>query len=363
MDEAAKGLHSGMAADAFSGIFNLHDFEALARARLPEEVYAYIAGGAGDETTLAENEAAFRRYRLRSRVLVDVSRVDTATTVLDRPVELPVGMAPTALQGLAHPGGEVAAATAVAAAGGIYCLSTISSRSLEEVAAAGGRRWFQFYVQKDRGFSRSLVERAAAAGYEAIVLTGDLPMPGYRERELRLPLDVGDDAMGNFVQRDASGELMSVIFDAFDSSLSWRDIEWLRSLSDLPIVLKGVMTAEDAALASQHGCDAIVVSNHGGRQLDRSRASIDALGEIVDAVGDDLEIYLDGGVRRGIDAVIALSRGARAVFLGRSLIYALCAGGGAGVTHALGLMRAEMENVMAQLGASSIDQLTRACLV
>jgi isopentenyl diphosphate isomerase/L-lactate dehydrogenase-like FMN-dependent dehydrogenase len=346
-----------------AGVVNLDDFEPLARRRLEPGAYAYYASGAADEITLKNNAAAFRRRRLVPRILVDVSAIDTSAEVLGKPVAMPVGMSPTGLHGLAHPDGEVASARAITDAGCIFCESTVASRSLEDVATAcDGRLWFQLYVQKDRGFTGELIGRAVASGYEAIVFTADLPVVGYREGEMRVPLQIGHDAFGNYVRRDTSGEMMAVIGAEFDQALTWQDIEWVRSQTDLPLVLKGVMSSDDARLAVAHGVDAVIVSNHGGRQLDRTLASIDALPAVVDAVDGAAEVYLDGGVRRGADVAIALALGATAVFLGRPLLYALAVAGQEGVAHAVALLRAELENTMALLGTTAIPEITSACL-
>jgi isopentenyl diphosphate isomerase/L-lactate dehydrogenase-like FMN-dependent dehydrogenase len=340
-------------------VFALKDFEALAQAALSPEAWGYYSGGSWDEASLNENEAAFRRRVLRPRVLVDVAAIDTATTVLGARVSMPVGFAPAALQGLAHPEGEVVPARVAGRVGLPYILSTFSSRSLETVAAVGrGLRWFQLYVQEDRRLAGRLVHRAAEAGYAALVLTVDLPRPGYRERERRFPLtDVGP--LGNVPAGEGGEEFVDFIGGVIDASLSWRDLEWLRSLSTLPLVIKGILTPEDARLAVESGAAGIIVSNHGGRQLDRTPATIDALEAVVATVDGRAEVYLDGGVRRGTDVVTALALGARAVFLGRPFLYALAAGGEAGVTRAVELLRDELETAMALLGCPTVAAITR----
>ena len=337
-------------------IASLRDFEALARARLGPAAYAYYAGGSWDEVTLRDNEAAFARRRLLPRVLVDVTGIDPSTTILGQAVALPVGFAPAALQGLAHGDGEVIAARVAARSGWLYCLSTLSNRALEEVAAVGrGPRWFQLYVQKDRGRSREMVERARAAGYQAIVLTVDAPQAGYRERELRDPVPSGGS-----LPNIGSGEVhRGPIAELLDGSLTWADLAWLRGLSDLPLVVKGILDPADALRAVDHGADGIVVSNHGGRQLDRAPASIDALEPIVDAVAGRAEVYLDSGVRRGTDIVTAIALGARAVFIGRPYLYALAAGGEAGVARCVEILEAELRIAMQLLGAPTVAGLTR----
>ena len=340
-------------------VHTLADFEPLAQAALSPEVYAYYAGGSWDEQTLRENEAAFGRRVLRPRVLVDVSRVDPSTTMLGARVALPVGFAPAALQGLAHPEGEIAPARVAGREGLVYVLSALASRSLETVASVGrGARWFQLYVQRDRGLSAALVARAAEAGYAALVLTVDLPVPGDRVRELRRPLrDPGP--LGNVVAIGGTAGYAAFVGGELDASLTWADLAWIRSLSPLPLVVKGILTPEDARLAVDHGAAAIVVSNHGGRQLDRVAASIDALEPIVNAVEGRAEVYLDGGVRRGTDVVTALALGARAVFIGRPYLYALAVAGEAGVARAVEILRAETTTAMALLGCPTVAAITR----
>jgi isopentenyl diphosphate isomerase/L-lactate dehydrogenase-like FMN-dependent dehydrogenase len=349
-------------------VTRLDDFEPLARARMGAAELDYVAGGAGDEVTLADNVAAFRRWRLRPRVLIDVSEVDTSTMLLDAPVALPVAMAPVAFQHFAHADAEPASARAAARAGALFCLSTVSSRSLEEVAAAadaaggaGAARWFQLYVHRNRERAAELVARAAAAGYRAIVVTADLPLAGNRERDRRNALAY-PQSFGNFEWAAGAGDdpIAATIGAFTDATLTWHDLAWLRSLTALPIIVKGILTAEDGALAMEHGAAGVVVSNHGGRQLDRTPATIDVLAEVVDAVAGRGEVYLDGGVRRGVDVLTALALGARGVLIGRPLVYALAAGGEAGVARAFEILAAELRTDMALLGVTRLDQLTRA---
>jgi isopentenyl diphosphate isomerase/L-lactate dehydrogenase-like FMN-dependent dehydrogenase len=344
-------------------VVNLDDFEALARNRLDAGAYDYIAGGSWDEVTLRANRERFARWQLRPRVLVDTSHVDVSTTMLGTTITMPVGLAPVAFPGLADLEGEVAVARAAGPAGVLQCIPTLATRTVEEVAATGpGPRWFQLYVHKDRGRSAELVRRAEAAGCRAIVLTVDLPVPGYRERELRRRYQVpAATRLGHYADVDPGAqELIPVIASLQDQSLSWRDVAWVRGLSALPLVLKGILTAEDAALAVEHGAAGVVVSNHGGRQLDRAPATIDVLDEVVQEVAGRVEVYLDGGVRRGTDVLVARALGARAVFVGRPWIYALAAGGVEGVARLIGLVRAELETAMRLLGVASMDAVTRA---
>ena len=347
---------------ALGGILRLDEFEALAKAKLDPAAYAYYAGGAADEITLVRNVAAFQARTLIPRVLVDVSRLDPSTTMLGVPVSMPVGIAPNAAHGLADPEGECATARAAAKAGVVMCLSTFSSRPMDEVAAAAdGRKWFQLYVHKDRGIAKTMIEGAVAAGYEAIVLTVDLPVGGYRERELRTPFRSSQQqGFPNLPVDTTDKSILELLDGVINSTLTWDDLGWVRSVSGLPLVVKGVLAADDARLCVEHGADGVVVSNHGGRQLDRTPAPIDVLDEIVAAVDGGCEVYLDGGIRRGTDVVTALALGARAVFLGRPYLYALAAGGEAGVTLCLDLLKAEILNAMALLGAPTIADITRA---
>jgi 4-hydroxymandelate oxidase len=337
-------------------IANLREFEALARERLSPSAYAYYAGGSWDEQTLRDNEDAFARRRLLPRVLVDVSTVDPSTTLLGRKVGLPVGFAPAALQGLAHRDGELVPARVAAGAGLVYCLSTFANRSIEQVATSGsGPRWFQLYIQKDRSQSESAVQRAVAAGYDALILTVDFALPGYRERDLRDP--VLDQGLLPNVGPEATAR--GPFGHSIDSAFTWHDLEWLRSLSDLPLVIKGILDPADAVRAVEHGAAGIIVSNHGGRQLDRAPASLDALEAIVAAVDGRAEVYLDGGIRRGTDVVTALALGARAVFIGRPYLYALAAGGQAGLARCVEILDTEIRTAMALLGAPTVADLTR----
>jgi isopentenyl diphosphate isomerase/L-lactate dehydrogenase-like FMN-dependent dehydrogenase len=346
---------------ALERVFKLDDFETVARPKLTDDALAYIAGGAGDETTMKNNVAAFRRRKLRPRVLVDVTHVDPTTTMLGSTVSMPVGLAPTGFNRFAHPDAELPVARGAADAGVVYCLSTFSSRSLEDVAGAKGSRWFQLYVMEDRSISEGMLVRARDAGYSAVMLTVDLPVVGYRERELRAGDSLTLTQVGNFESVAAPSATLAEIVDLqLDQGLTWADVEWVQDKSGLPVVVKGILTGEDAALAAENGAAGIVVSNHGGRQLDRSPASIDVVEECVEAVGGRAEVYLDGGVRRGVDVVTALALGARAVFIGRPYLYALAAAGQSGVSHALQIVRAEIENAMALLGARTVAEIARA---
>ncbi len=352
-----------------ASIVNLAEFEALARDAMDPAAFDYVAGGAWDEITLAENEAAWRRRRLRPRVLVDVSRIDPSTTMLGTTTALPLAIAPMAVHGLAHPDGEIATARAAAAASVPFTLSTMSSKSIEEVAAAtpGGTTWFQLYTQADPGRTRELVDRAAAAGFRALIVTVDLPRLGYRERDRRSGFELS--GLGNFAgapNGPTHGGGVHAAGDGFaqlDVGLTWADLAMIRSWSPLPLVLKGILTREDARLAVEHGVDAVVVSNHGARQLDRVPATIDVLTEVVDAVGGATEVWIDGGVRRGLDIAIAVAMGARGVLLGKPVFWALAAGGQTGVERALDILREEFEIALALLGTPAPAHLTAAHVV
>jgi 4-hydroxymandelate oxidase len=347
-------------------LINLADFERAAEAALDTMAWHYFRSGSGDERTLRENRAAFERHRLLPRVLVDVERRSLATTVLGRPVGWPVLVAPMALHGLACSDCEAATARAAAAMDTVLCVSTLSNLSLEQVRAAApaAPQWFQLYVQRDRGVTAELVARAAAAGYEALVVTVDAPLLGRREgavrRGLRLPPHLG---LGNFspdvgaamlAHRNAGDSSLAAHFAVTsDPSVTWRDLGWLRGLSPLPLVLKGVLRPDDARRAADEGAAAVVVSNHGGRQLDGAVASLDALPAVVAAAGNRLEVLMDGGVRRGTDVLIALALGARAVLLGRPVLWGLAVGGETGAARVLELLRDEVDLALALAGCTS----------
>ncbi len=339
------------------------DFEAPAAERLHPVARAYIDGGSFDERTLQDNLATWDRYRLRPRMLTDASRLDMTTMILGRPTALPVGVAPAALHGLAHEDGELATARAAAAAGAINVLSTMSSHSIEAVAEAapGGRRWFQLYVQPDLALSRDLVQRAAAAGYEALCVTIDVPVLGYRDEVVRHRFDPGPGAYANLVRRGAwgDGNELEGALDARSIRFTWDSLTEIRSWAPVPLVLKGILTAEDARLAVEHGADAVWVSNHGGRQLDRVAAGVDVLEEVVDAVAGRAEVYLDGGIRRGPDVLIAMALGARAVFTARPFLWGLVCAGEAGVARVFEILREEIERSLVLVGVASPSALTR----
>jgi isopentenyl diphosphate isomerase/L-lactate dehydrogenase-like FMN-dependent dehydrogenase len=342
---------------------NVDDFEQVAREKLDPADYGYFAGGAGDEHTLRENAAAFTRWHLRPRVLVDVREVSTATTVLGTQISLPLIVAPTAFHRLAHPEGELPTARASAAAGTIMCLSTLSSVSPAEVAAAapGAPQWFQLYWSDDRGFTKELLQSVAEAGFRALMLTVDLPVAGPRERDVRAAFALPDDVpLPNLPVALRREDFHRALGRIVDAAITWRDLEWLRDTCPLPLVLKGVLTAEDALLAAEHGAAAVVVSNHGGRQLDGVPAALDVLPEVVEAVGERVEVLVDGGIRRGGDVLKALALGAPAACSGRAILWGLAAAGEEGVRRVLELLRSEVEVGLQLLGCGSPAVVTRA---
>jgi 4-hydroxymandelate oxidase len=343
---------------------NIADLERLATEALEPGPLGYFAGGAGDERTLQRNVEAFAEWELRPRVLVDVSEVSTRATVLGAEVEMPILVAPVAFQRLAHPDGEPAMACAARAAGTIMCVSTLATAAPTECASAAGpgRRWMQLYMFRDRGISRALVDEATAAGYEAIVLTVDAPYAGPRERDLRTGFALPAEVRTPAIDAASGGRELTVaeVFGLVDPSLTWSDLEALVADTELPILVKGVLTAADAELAIEHGAAGVVVSNHGARQLDAVPASIDVLPEVVDAVGDRVEVLMDGGVRRGTDVAVALAIGAKAVMVGRPALWGLAVDGQAGAERALEMLRAELELALALLGCPSPTELSPA---
>jgi len=345
---------------------NLREYEQLARERLPQMVYDYYAGGAGDEITVRENEQAWARVRLRPRVLVDVSACDLSTTLIGQPVSMPLITAPCALNALAHPEGELAVARAAATANIVQAVSTLSSYRLEDVATASeGKRWFQLYCYRDRAITRELVERAEAAGFVALCVTVDVPVPSPRERDarnrLKVPPNVRVANLAHLVPDSADDSaLFKYVSDQFDPSLTWESLDWLHSITRLPIVVKGLLTAEDARRAVKHGVAGIGVSNHGGRQLDSAVATCHALPEVVDAAAGAVEVFVDGGIRRGTDVLKAIALGARAVLIGRPYLWGLAVDGEAGVRRVLNLLRDELRVSMALAGCPRISDISRA---
>ena len=370
---------------------NVGDLREIARRRLPSGVFGYVDGAAEDERTLQANADAFAAYRFRPRVLRDVSAVDPSTTILGRPAPLPLVLAPTGFTRIVDPEGELAVARAAARAGLPHTLSTMATRSIEEVATASGsgRRWFQVYVWRDRGLVKDMIDRAAANGYDTLMLTVDTAVLGRRERDVRrgfsLPPKVGLDTIldgarhprwtWNFVRSEpikfaniagrgsSVGDGSTAVALAeftnaqFDQSLSWADVDWLRSIWAGPILHKGIQTVDDARIAADHGVDAISVSNHGGRQLDDAPPALDLVAPVVDAIGDQVEIYCDGGVRRGSDVLKAVALGARACLIGRAYLYGLATAGELGVDAVLAMFDADLRRTMSLLGVNRVDEL------
>lgn len=347
---------------------HLGEFETIAAERLPRMVYDYYAGGAHDEITLGENRAAFNRLRLRYRVLRDVSRRDASTEVLGEKLSMPVVIAPTAFHQLATEEGEVATARAAARADTIMTLSTLSTCAIESVGeATAGRLWFQLYVYRDREATRELVARAEAAGAKALLLTVDAQVWGVRERDVRNRFQLPDglrmvnlvsSGKGEFPDVEGSG-LAAYVARTFDPSLSWKDLDWLCSLTDLPVLIKGVVRGDDAAMGMDAGAAGVVVSNHGGRQLDTCPAPVEVLEEVVQAVDGRGTVLVDGGIRRGTDVIKSVALGADAVMIGRPVLWGLAAGGEEGVVRVLELLRAEIDLAMALCGAANVAEITR----
>lgn len=372
---------------------NLDDLRDIARRRLPGGVFDYVDGGAEDEITYRRNQTDLRRWEFVPSVLRDVSSVDISSTLLGRALPLPLVLAPTGFTRIVDPPGELAAARAAARKNVPYSLSTLSTRSIEEVAEVSeGPKWFQVYVWKDRGLVKNMIERAAENGYEALCITADLAVPGRRERDERrgfsLPPKLGWGMMlegmahpswtwrflrsepisfSNVVglsEHDGSTavELAELVKDQFDASLSWADIEWFRSIWPGPMIIKGIQSVSDARLAAEHGVEAIAVSNHGGRQLDGAPTPANLMEPIAEATGDSLEIIFDGGVRRGSDIIRALALGARAVMVGRPYLYGLGAGGEKGVEWVIDFFAEGMARSMALAGVRSVAEVERGLL-
>lgn len=341
-------------------IVTLNDFEPLARERMEPAAYDYVAGGAWDEISLRESVEAWQRYRFVPRVLRETRRIDASGSFLGRPAALPIAIAPMAFQDLAHPLGELAVVAAAATFGVPYCLSTSASRTIEEVAAAAAdaERWFQLYFTRSFELTRDMVARAADAGYRALVVTVDLPVLGYRDRDRRsgfvVPprVNIPGDA-------DRPADAPGAPTDEEPVVLTWSDLEEIRSWTDMAFVVKGILSPEDARRAADLGVDALVVSTHGARQLDRVIATAEALPSIVDVVGGRCAVWVDGGIRRGLDVLTALALGADAVLVGRPIYWALATAGQAGVERALAILREEIRIALPLVGVSSPGELTR----
>ena len=372
---------------------NLDDLRAIARRRLPGGVFDYVDGGAEDEASYRRNQTDLGDWEFVPSVLRDVSSIDTSAVLLGAPLPLPLVLAPTGFTRIVDPPGELAVARVAARKNIPYSLSTLSTRSIEEVAeVSGGRKWFQVYVWKDRGLVKNMIERAGENGYEALCITADLAVPGRRERDVRrgfsLPPKLGWEmvlegmarpswtwrflrsdpiSFSNVVglsEHDGSTavELAELVKDQFDPSLSWGDIEWFRAIWPGPMIIKGIQSAADARLAAEHGVEAIAVSNHGGRQLDYAPTPASLMEPIAEAVGDSLEIIFDGGVRRGSDIIKALALGARAVMVGRPYLYGLGAAGEKGVEWVIDFFAEGMARSMALAGVRSVSEVDRGLL-
>jgi 4-hydroxymandelate oxidase len=354
---------------------NVLDYENSAKKALPPKSWDYYISGAWDELTLKDNLSAFTKIKLRPKVLEDVSQRNLSTSILGHEIEFPILIAPTAFQCLAHPDGELATAKAANQSGTMMILSTLSTKSLEEVSEIRTAlnpnvgQIFQLYIHRDRELTRSLVERAYAAGFCAICLTVDTPILGKRERDTRNQFTLPPElelanfkasklALGTGVQQAESG-LFAYFQQQIDPAITWADVDWLASLSPLPIVVKGVLRGDDAVRAIEHGAKAIVVSNHGGRQLDTAISTIDALEEVVNAVEGRCEVWLDGGVRRGTDVLKALALGAKAVLIGRPILFGLSVAGAEGATHILEILRNELDLAMALSGCTCLADIDR----
>lgn len=330
-------------------LISVADYERAAEPLLEPPAQSYFFGGAGDEITLRDNLHAWRRFAIKPRMLVGAGAADLSVMVLGRPRAHPLIIAPMAAQGHANPDAEVATARAAAAMGATICLSTFATVGLTELARAAPdtTRWFQLYVFRDRRVSDELVAQAVEHGYEALVVTVDLPVTGVRERELRFPIEEGPSDMARLI----------------DPMLSWKDIERFASVCPLPLVVKGILTPEDARLAVDHGACAVVVSNHGGRQLDTVISSADALAPVVDAVGGEIDVLVDGGIRRGTDVFKALALGARAVLVGRPILYGLVVAGADGARRVLEILTAELDTALALAGVPRAAALDRTHVV
>ena len=350
-----------MSADLSTRFLSLADFEPAARKSMPHDVYEYVASAAGEELTLRENEAAFDRIKLRPRVLRDVAKLDTRVKIFGETLAHPVLLAPTAYQRMSHPEGELATARGAGEAGAVFILSTSGTASVEEcVAASSAPVWFLLYWQSDRAFNESLVARIEASGAKALGVTVDTPVLGDRRRQYRAGFELPADVVTPHLNDRNTG--LRGVGTPGRTVLTWRDVEWLRSLTKMPFVLKGILDPDDAARAIDAGADAIIVSNHGARNLDTLPATIDALPAIVERVAGRIPVLMDGGIRRGTDVIKSLAFGATAVLIGRPYVYALAVGGAAAVTHCVDLLRRELEMAMALTGRASIAEIDRSLI-
>ncbi|HEV7676014.1 MAG TPA: alpha-hydroxy acid oxidase [Candidatus Angelobacter sp.] len=344
-------------------------FEPLARRRLSQMAYDYVRSGGGDEISMGENRAGFERLQLAPNVLTDVSQVDTRVTLFGDEFESPILLAPVAYHRLYHREGEVATARGASAAGAGFVISTFTTTSIDEIARNTQRPiWFQLYVQRDRAFTKDMVQRAVASGCKAVCLTVDTPVLGCRYSQLSFGLPKNMECVHlRGLGQGSSGpshktQRRSIYDTMFDPSFNWNDLEWLRSIAGVPVILKGVLAAEDGRRAVECGADGVIVSNHGGRNLDTVPATIDALPRVVEAVAGRIPVMLDSGIRRGTDVLAALALGAKAVFIGRPYVYGLAAGGAQGVERVISILRDELERAMALTGRRSIAEIDEAVL-
>ena len=336
---------------------NVLEYEPLARQRLPREVWEYISQGAADELTLRRNREAFDAIRLRSRVLVDVSRIDTRLELFGQKLDFPILLAPVAGQGRMHTRAESEAARGASAAGATFVISTFANSRVDEISrAARGRAWFQLYVQRDRGVTKDLVQRAEAAGCTALCITVDSPVVPMRDREKRLGI------RPPYSGASRGGRVSPLYADAIDSTVTWETVGWIRSFAKTPVLIKGILAPDDARRAAAEGLNGVIVSNHGGRNLDTTPATIDALPAVVEAAGERMAVLLDGGVRRGTDVLKAIALGARAVLIGRPYVWGLVVDGAAGVQRVIDILRDELETAMGLCGATSLDKIGRQLL-
>lgn len=358
--------------DELAGVLTLDDFEVLAQQHMTHAAYEYVAGGAGSDVSVAENRTAFNRIRLNPRVLIDVTKIDTTLKLFGRQHEYPVLLAPAGYHKLVHPDGEIETVAGANLAEATLCAASFSTVTLEEMAgAAKCPLWFQLYVQADRGFTKALLDRAVAAGCEAVVITVDVPVNGPRDRELRAGFKLPEgveranlSGLGTAISAAAHRPIGRNIYAAtHGADVTWKDIAWLRAHLKIKLLLKGILHPEDAEIAALECCDGIIVSNHGGRSLDTVPAGIDVLPSIVNQVRGRVPVLMDGGIRRGIDVFKALARGAGAVMIGRPYLYGLAAGGAAGVARVIEILRTELEMTMGLAGCTSLKQITSRFLL
>ena len=342
---------------------NLNEYEALAKQKLSPATFGYYRGGASDEITLSENHRAYDRIQILPHVLRDVSQRDLSTTILGQKIDFPVVIAPMAMAALAHPDKEIGIAKGAKQFGIPMCLSTLSTTKLEDISQTGVNGWFQLYVHKDRGLTRELVQRAEASNFQALVVTVDVPIPGYREYLIRnpliLPKDIQPENILNYWDQDKYPSTSAYVASQFDPSLTWDDIEQFVEQTTLPVFVKGILRLDDAKESVQRGVAGIIVSNHGGRQLDTVPATIEVLHDIAEVVDHRCELLVDGGIRRGTDILKAIALGAKAVMVGRPIMWGLAVDGQVGVEDVLAILRREYDIALALSGCVSSESITR----